>query len=51
MAGAASAQEACTEQAPEPCGSCFERGAGFTGGICAKAGAQANARIEIEASD
>jgi len=41
MVGATSAQDFCTEQAPEPCGTCCESGAGLIGGIWALA---ANAR-------
>jgi hypothetical protein len=35
MVGANSAQDFCTEQAPEPCGTCWVSGAGLMGGIWA----------------
>jgi hypothetical protein len=45
MVGDNSAQDFWTEQAPEPCGTCCESGAGLTGGIWALAANTKSSRL------
>ena len=45
MVGANSAQDFWTEQAPDPCGTCCESGAGLTGGIWPLAASAKSSRL------